>query len=85
MQITKKVLKNCEDALKYFNLKPEAEKFVKMREKDGKYIDWWVERGNWYYGNSSKDSFVYWDGASFGFTFGFDLLEEKEALKELKK
>jgi hypothetical protein len=73
MEITKNVLENCKSAIKYFEANPNSDKFIGLRNGDEKYIDFLIEKGNWYYGN---DNLVYWDGSVFGFTFRMNLFEE---------
>ena len=71
MLITKKVIENCKEAIKYFKNNPDKSHYLVMRDNNERYIDFIIEKGNWYYGDKN---YIYWDNSEFGFKFNEDLL-----------
>ncbi len=77
MTITKKVLKKAEEGMKILERTGKTA-YIKMRNGNERYIDYIVEKGNFYYCSSDEDAYVYWDGSIYGFTFSPDIFETKK-------
>lgn len=78
MNLTKQVLKNCKEALEYFENNPEHNAYIRLRNGDEQYIEFIVQRGSWYFG---MNSLIYFDGQIYGFCFDkslFDTESEEE-------
>ncbi len=78
MEINERVLKNLKDAVACLDKRPEETCFIKLRDREERYIDWMVTRGaagTWYYGDGR---WIYWDGTSYGFTFDPKTFREPE-------
>lgn len=75
MTITKEILKNAEKGFNFLKNNPNSNIFIKMRDTDKRYIDFAVEKDNWYYGKG----YVYWDGSVYGFSFDENLFEDEKS------
>lgn len=76
MKITKKVLEQAKNGMKAIQ-NSDYKVYIKMREGNERYIDYIVEKGNYYFLGQNEEGYVYWDGNTYGFTFSGDIFNEK--------